>query len=84
MQKNIHNVVTDVQEKVTADHFPVTGNVGETIDGWTIVEFTTSNQDVLRFEVHLDHQNSCVLETRGFTFDQRDTIMEIFTQMMFA
>jgi len=83
MQKNIHNVVTDVQEKVKADHFPVTGNVGETVDGWTIVEFTACNQDLLRFEVHLDHQTSCVLETRGFTFDQRNTIMEIFTQMMF-
>jgi dihydrodipicolinate reductase len=83
MPKNIHNVVTDVQEKVTADHFPVKGSVGETIDGWTIVEFTTPNQDMLRFEVHLEHQNSCVLQTRGFTTDQRDTIMEIFTNMMF-
>jgi hypothetical protein len=81
--RNIHNVVTDVQEKVTADHFPVKGNVGETVDGWTIVEFTTSNQDILRFEVHLEYQNSCILELRGFTFDQRDTVMEIFTHMMF-
>jgi len=77
------NVVSDVQVKVTADHFPVTGSVGETVDGWTIVEFTNSTHDLLRFEVHLEHQTSCVLETRGFTFDQRDTIMEIFTQMMF-
>ena len=83
MAKNIDNVVTDVQEKVTADRFPVKGTVGETTDGWTIVEFTTHNQDILRFEVHLDHENSCVLETRGFTTDQRDTIMEIFTHMMF-
>jgi hypothetical protein len=81
---NIHNVVTDVQEKITADHFPVLGRVGETVEGWTIVEYTNSNQDLLRFEVHLVHQNSCVLETRGFTIDQRNIIMNIFTSMMFA
>jgi hypothetical protein len=83
MAKNIHNVVTDVQEKVTADHFPVKGAVGETVDGWTIVEFNNDNQNFLQFEVHLEHENSCILVQRGFTNDQRDTIMEIFTRMMF-
>jgi len=82
--RNIHNVVSDVQEKVTADHFPVKGDVGETIEGWTIVEFKNDNQDFLQFEVHLEHENSCVLVQRGFTNDQRDAIMEIFTNMMFA
>lgn len=83
MAKNIHNVVTDVQEKVTADHFPVTGDVRDTVDGWTIVEFKNDNQDFLQFEVHLEHETSCILVQQGFTNDQRDTIMEIFTHMMF-
>jgi len=81
--RNIHNVVSDVEEKVTADHFPVKGHVGETVEGWTIVDFKNDNQDLLQFEVHLEHENSCVLIQRGFTNDQRNTIMEIFTQMMF-
>jgi hypothetical protein len=82
MQKNIHNVVTDVQEKVTADHFPVTGNLPDGVYGWTVVEFTAGDC-LLQFEVHLEHQVSCILVQRGFTNAQRDTIMEIFTQMMF-
>jgi hypothetical protein len=81
--RNIHNVVTDVQEKVTADHFPVKGDVGQTVDDWTIVEFKNDNGDLLQFEVHLEYENCCVLIQRGFTNDQRDAIMEVFTQMMF-
>lgn len=82
MSKNIHNVVTDVQEKVTADHFPVTGNLPDGVHAWTVVEFTAGDC-ILQFEVHLENQVSCVLSQRGFTNDQRDTIMEIFTNMMF-
>jgi hypothetical protein len=80
--RNIHNVVTDVQEKVTADHFPVTGNLPDGVHVWTIVEFTAEDC-ILRFEVQLENQVSCVLLQRGFTNAQRDTIMEIFTNMMF-
>lgn len=80
--RNIHNVVTDVQEKVTADHFPVTGNLPDGVHLWTIVEFTAEDC-ILRFEVQLENQVSCVLLQRGFTNAQRDTIMEIFTNMMF-
>jgi hypothetical protein len=80
--RNIHNVVTDVQEKVTADHFPVVGNVPDGVHGWTIVEFRAGDC-LLQFEVHLENQVSCVLNQRGFTKAQRDLIMEIFTQMMF-
>jgi hypothetical protein len=82
--KNIHNVVSDVQDKVTSDHFPVKGDVRDTVEGWTIVEFKTDGQDFLQFEVNLEYENMCVLVQRGFTNDQRDTIMEIFTNMMFA
>jgi hypothetical protein len=82
--RNIHNVVSDVQENITSNHFPVKGDVGQTVDNWTIVEFTNDNGDLLQFEVHLEYENCCVLIQRGFTNDQRDAIMEIFTQMMFV
>ena len=82
MPRNIDNVVTDVQEKVTADHFPVVGNLPDGVHVWTIVEFTAGDC-LLQFEVHLEHQVSGILVQRGFTNAQRDTIMEIFTQMMF-
>jgi len=84
MKKNIHNVVSDVQANITANHFPVKGHVGETVEGWTIVEFKNDNHDILQFEVHLEHETSCVLIHRGFTNDQRDAIMEVFTTLMFA
>lgn len=80
--RNIHNVVTDVQENVKANHFPVVGNVCGDQGEWTNVEFTTEGC-LLRFEVHLGNQVSCVLEQVGFTNAQRDTIIEVFTQMMF-
>ena len=80
--RNIHNVVTDVQEEIKANHFPVVGHVRDTVEGWTIVEFT-ADQCVLQFEVHLENQVSCVLNQQGFTNAQRDIIMEVFTQKMF-
>lgn len=82
--RNIHNVVSDVQENITLNHFPVKGDVGQTVDNWTIVEFTNDNGDLLQFEVHLEYENCCVLIQRGFTNDQRDAIMEVFTNTMFV
>ena len=80
--KNIHNAVSDVQEFVTTNHFPIVGNVGETVNDWTIVDFT-NNDDILRIEFHNGDHNACVLLQRGFTNDQRALIMDIFMTMMF-
>ena len=82
--RNIHNVVSDVEEHMTANHFPVKGEVGQTVNDWTIVEFKNDNGDFLQFEVHLEYENCCVLIQRGFTNDQRDAIMEVFTNTMFV
>lgn len=84
--RNIHNVVTDVQEKVTADHFPLQASVWGVEGEWTVVQFKNPNNpegNFLNIEVHIENEVSGVLEQVGFTNDQRNTIMEIFTQMMF-
>jgi hypothetical protein len=81
--KNIHNSVSDVQDFITDNHFPVFGTVMDTVDGWTIVEFTNLNHDIIRLEVHLEDQNSCVLLQRGFTNDQRDLLMDTFMRIVF-
>jgi hypothetical protein len=81
--KNIHNSVSDVQDFITNNHFPVVGTVMDTIDGWTIVEFTNLNHDIIRLEVHLEDRNSCVLLQRGFTNDQRDLLMDTFMRIVF-
>ena len=84
---NIHNVISDVQEKVTADHFPITASVWGVEGEWTVVQFKCAhnpNGNFLNIEVHLENQVSCVLEQVGFTNAQRDTIMEIFTQLMWV
>ena len=86
MPKNIHNVVSDVQEKVTADHFPLQGSIWGVEGEWTVVQFKNPNNpegNFLNVEVHLENQAMGVLEKVGFTNDQQYTIMEIFTQMMF-
>jgi len=87
MTNNIHNVVSDVQEKVTADHFPIQGSVWGVEGEWTVVQFKNPHNpdgNFLNVEVHIENQVMCVLEKVGFTNDQQYTIMEIFTQMMFA
>ncbi len=84
--RNIHNVVSDVQDKVTADHFPLIGSVWGVEGEWTVVQFKNPhNPDhmFLNIEVNIQNEVSCVLEQVGFTNDQRDTIMEIFTNTMF-
>ena len=86
MSKNIDNVVSDVQEKVTADHFPLQGSIWGVENGWTVVLFKNPYNPqgmFLNIEVNLESQVSGVLEQVGFTNDQRDTIMQIFTHMMF-
>ena len=87
MPKNIHNVVSDVQENVSANHFPIQGSVWGVEGEWTVVQFKNPNNpagNFLNIEVHLENQVACVLEQVGFTNDQRDTIMEIFTDMMWV
>ena len=87
MPRNIHNVVSDVQENVTANHFPLQGSVWGVEGEWTVVQFKNPNNpagNFLNIEVHLENQVACVLEQVGFTNDQRDTIMEIFTDMMWV
>ena len=84
--RNIDNVVSDVEEKVTADHFPIQASVWGVEGEWTVVQFKNPHNPqgmFLNIEVHLENQVSGVLEQVGFTNDQRDTIMEIFTHMMF-
>jgi hypothetical protein len=83
---NIHNVISDVQEKVTANHFPITASVWGVEGEWTVVQFKCANnpdRNFLNVEVHIENQVSCVLEQVGFTNDQRYTIMEIFVSTMF-
>uniref|UniRef100_A0A6C0CG07 Uncharacterized protein n=1 Tax=viral metagenome TaxID=1070528 RepID=A0A6C0CG07_9ZZZZ len=81
--KNIHNSVSDVQEFITTNHFPVVGNVLDTVDGWTVVEFKNANNDIIRLEAHLQDHNACVLLQRGFTNDQRDLLMDTFMRLVF-
>jgi len=81
--RNIHNVVSDVQDNITTNHFPVKGSVREPQTEWIIVEFRSDNC-LLQFEVHIGNEVSCVLKQNGFTNDQRDAIMEVFTTLMFA
>jgi hypothetical protein len=79
--------VSDVQEKVTDDHFPIIGSVLGEQGEWTVVQFKNPNSPnnmFLNIEVSIGQEVSCVLEQVGFTNDQRDTIMEIFTNTMFA
>ena len=87
MPRNIHNVVSDVQENVSANHFPLQGSVWGVEGEWTVVQFKNPNNpagNFLNIEVHLENQVACVLEQVGFTNDQRDTIMEICTDMMWV
>lgn len=81
--KNIHNAVSDVEDFMTANHFPVVGKIGETVGDWTIVEFSNNNNDFLRLEFHNGDYNVCVLDQRGFTNDQRRILMDTFMLMMF-
>lgn len=83
---NIDNVVSDVEENVTANHFPLRGSVWGVEGEWTVVQFKNPHDPdhmFLNIEVHLENQVSGVLEQRGFTNAQRDTIMQIFTDLMF-
>lgn len=80
----LENIVTDVQELISNDHFPIKARIGLTQGGWTVINFESPNQDFLQIEVHLEQQNACVLETRGFTQFQSHMIMNTFMELMFS
>lgn len=81
--RNIENVVSDVQDEITSNHFSIQGTVGHTQGGWTVVKFTSPQGDVLDIEVHLEDQNTCVINMSGFTYDQRNLIMTLFIRKAF-
>ena len=58
---NLDNVVSDVQDEITSNHFPVVGTVCDTQEGWTIVRFTSPGDDVLEIEVHMENQMILVI-----------------------
>jgi hypothetical protein len=86
MLHNIHNALSDAENVIKHEHFPITARYINCVNDWHNVTFKNEQGDTLEVEVQLDEVRQSVvmgvLVQTGFTNDQRNIIMNIFQDVV--